>query len=593
MSPSRPAPSAVTAAIVAGTCAVLAVPVGLRAQTSPSITVRLGFPIQGMSPYSARITSAFDHNRNKWGIDGNGTPLLLANRMGTIVSWLGERARRDTDGPAYPYPNLTTLLGYGGDGKKYPRRTFRTHGSDRYLWYEKPSTSYEHPGYDYGIPAGRVIVSPAAGQLYVVGTDPLFGETWKGFHAFRIDHGNGVSTWFLHASRFVRDTDPGRPGDWEGVVKSKIGAGGYAGTTAIRGEVWINPVRKGEAVALVGGFRDFTPHLHMEVRYRNAEGRETLVDPYGWEGDGEDPLPENPGRVLWEGFDPPTVTDAATGATPGQVTVSGSGFSALDKVEVWRRFELSGDTSNQRDGTFVATCQSRLESASKLVGEGCGALDPAQHVVKVLRSSTSVGPRSRATRLSQKAVLVSPAPGSTLSSAGPTFTWSAASGASVYWVYIGSGPGDDDLYFGSQGLRQSLGPLPGFATDGRPVYVTLWSLVGGNWLNDSQRYYTPGRPSAPSLRVNGKRADSRSAGQPFVFDGWGFTPLGTVSRWVCGPLSCTQLSSLSADRSGRFDWTYTAPCSSGTFTDRVWVHDDGTDQWAYVEETIVKGTCPW
>lgn len=79
-----------------------------------------------------------------------------------------------------------------------------------------------------------------------------------------------------------------------------------------------------------------------------------------------------------------------------------------------------------------------------------------------------------------KAVMVSPAPDSTLASATATFTWSVGTKVSNYALWVGTRPGGYDLHAGvvSAGLSKTVANLP---VDGSPVYVRLWSLINGAW----------------------------------------------------------------------------------------------------------------
>jgi hypothetical protein len=82
----------------------------------------------------------------------------------------------------------------------------------------------------------------------------------------------------------------------------------------------------------------------------------------------------------------------------------------------------------------------------------------------------------------------SPTPGSTLTGSSVTFTWSAASGATGYWVDIGTSPGGNTIYqSGNLGsvLTKTVNGLP---TNGSTVYVTLYSLVSGQWLSNAYTY---------------------------------------------------------------------------------------------------------
>ncbi len=85
-------------------------------------------------------------------------------------------------------------------------------------------------------------------------------------------------------------------------------------------------------------------------------------------------------------------------------------------------------------------------------------------------------------------VIQTPIPGSTLSGNVQTFTWSAGSGATAYWMDIGSTVGGNDIYqSGNLGnvLTTTVSSLP---ANGSQIFVTLYSLVGGNWLNNQYTY---------------------------------------------------------------------------------------------------------
>jgi hypothetical protein len=79
-----------------------------------------------------------------------------------------------------------------------------------------------------------------------------------------------------------------------------------------------------------------------------------------------------------------------------------------------------------------------------------------------------------------KAALTSPSPGSGLPGSSVTFTWSSASGAGAYWLDIGTAAGGFDLYSQGQALATSV-TVNGLPTDGRIVYVRLWTVAGGTW----------------------------------------------------------------------------------------------------------------
>jgi hypothetical protein len=86
------------------------------------------------------------------------------------------------------------------------------------------------------------------------------------------------------------------------------------------------------------------------------------------------------------------------------------------------------------------------------------------------------------------AVMQTPTPGSTINGNAATFTWSAGSGATAYWMDIGSTAGGNQYYqSGNLGnvLTTSVSSLP---ADGSQIFVTLYSYIGGQWLSNAYTY---------------------------------------------------------------------------------------------------------
>jgi uncharacterized repeat protein (TIGR03803 family) len=89
---------------------------------------------------------------------------------------------------------------------------------------------------------------------------------------------------------------------------------------------------------------------------------------------------------------------------------------------------------------------------------------------------------------SQKGAITSPAPSTTLTGSTVTFTWTAGAGATAYWIDAGSSAGGNQ-YFQSGNLGNVLTTtVNGLPTNGSTVYVTLYSLVDGQWLNNQYTY---------------------------------------------------------------------------------------------------------
>ena len=85
-----------------------------------------------------------------------------------------------------------------------------------------------------------------------------------------------------------------------------------------------------------------------------------------------------------------------------------------------------------------------------------------------------------------KAAMVTPTPGSTLTSRGVTFTWGASLSAE-YYLFVGTTAGGQEIYSAGQGTSQSAG-VTGLPNDGSTVHVRLWSRIGGAWLFNDYTY---------------------------------------------------------------------------------------------------------
>jgi len=79
-----------------------------------------------------------------------------------------------------------------------------------------------------------------------------------------------------------------------------------------------------------------------------------------------------------------------------------------------------------------------------------------------------------------------------LLSSSVTLTWNTGSQAQQYALWVGSSLGAYDLYAGGEGLNTSKTlTLP---TDGRTIYVRLWTMLNGAWTDYNTYVYTAKAP---------------------------------------------------------------------------------------------------
>ncbi len=87
-----------------------------------------------------------------------------------------------------------------------------------------------------------------------------------------------------------------------------------------------------------------------------------------------------------------------------------------------------------------------------------------------------------------QAQITSPVPNSTLTGSNATFTWNADPNAAAYWIDVGSTAGGHDIYSSGNLGNVLTATVSGLPTDGSTIYVTLYSLDGGQWLNNEYTY---------------------------------------------------------------------------------------------------------
>ena len=87
------------------------------------------------------------------------------------------------------------------------------------------------------------------------------------------------------------------------------------------------------------------------------------------------------------------------------------------------------------------------------------------------------------------AQVTAPAPGSTLSGSTVTFTWSTGKGVTKFFIYGGNAQGANDIIGQDEGTSTSA-TIAGIPTDGRTIYVRIWSLINGAWQYSDSTYTT-------------------------------------------------------------------------------------------------------
>ncbi len=181
-------------------------------------------------------------------------------------------------------------------------------------------------------------------------------------------------------------------------------------------------------------------------------------------------------------------TTAATITTP----VSGSTFTGTAASFVW--------TASGAPGTSYRLYLGSTAGASDLFNSGAitttqanvtglptsGATVYATLATLVNGSWVSNSTTYKASSTPAPATLLTPTPGSQLTSTSATFTWSAGGAVTLYQLMLGSTSGAYDLYNSGQ-VATTAASVTGLPTSGT-IYATLSSFVNGQWESNSYTY---------------------------------------------------------------------------------------------------------
>jgi arylsulfotransferase ASST len=85
------------------------------------------------------------------------------------------------------------------------------------------------------------------------------------------------------------------------------------------------------------------------------------------------------------------------------------------------------------------------------------------------------------------ATMISPTNGSTFTSSSVTFSWTTGTGVTEYWLWVGTAPGTYNIYDANEFLNTSV-TVSGIPTNGKTIYVRLFSWINGAWQYNDYTY---------------------------------------------------------------------------------------------------------
>lgn len=179
------------------------------------------------------------------------------------------------------------------------------------------------------------------------------------------------------------------------------------------------------------------------------------------------------------------------------------------------------------------------------------------------------------------ASMISPVPGSTLAGSAVTFEWDAGVSVSGYHLYVGAQPGMAQICSQYTGTNCSY-TCNGIPTDGLPIYVRLWSWVGGTtWLYRDYIYTAAGTINVTLAAITSPAPGSTFTGSSVTFKWDSGTNISEYHLYVgtAGAGSADVCSQNTG--SGRSLTCGGIPTDGRTIYVRLWSRTARTVDWAY------------
>jgi hypothetical protein len=235
-----------------------------------------------------------------------------------------------------------------------------------------------------------------------------------------------------------------------------------------------------------------------------------------------------------------TYTAVTSGAARAQLMSPAPG-STLSASTV--PFQWTGGTGVSQYFLWVGSTDGSNDLVSRDAGTGLSATVtglPADGRTLFVRLWSLVGGTwqsysytyaARPTSAPGLAEMTTPAPGSTLPASTVAFQWTGGTGVSQYYLWVGNTVGASDLANQDRGTNLSA-TVAGLPSDGRTLYVRLWSLVGPTWQSHDYIYTAMSTSPAPRAQMTTPSPGSTLPSSAMAFQWTGGTGVTQYVLWV-------------------------------------------------------------
>ena len=189
----------------------------------------------------------------------------------------------------------------------------------------------------------------------------------------------------------------------------------------------------------------------------------------------------------------------------------------------------------------------------------------------------------------QPAVLTAPTPGSTLTGASATFTWSAGVGVTEYEFRLGTtGLGSNDVYNPTNASTTALtsGLVNNIPAYGVTLYARLYSKVNGAWQYKDYTYAESGTPVPAALTSPTPGSTLAGSSATFTWSAGGGVTMYEFRLGTTGPGSNNVYNSADATTTALTTGVVSVPTNGTTLYARLYSSIKGA--WQYTDYTYTE-----
>jgi hypothetical protein len=188
-----------------------------------------------------------------------------------------------------------------------------------------------------------------------------------------------------------------------------------------------------------------------------------------------------------------------------------------------------------------------------------------------LQSQRAASAGTKAT-FDPRAQMISPPNGAIVAPV-QTFTWTAGYNVDSYWLWIGSCYDCTDILDENEGTN--LARTTALPTDGRILYVTLFSSIGNNWYWIDYQFVASDNTVIPAVFIS--PAYGATLGNPQTFTWTAGSNIADYHLWVGSCMDCTDI--LDEDEGTNLSRTLNLPADGRTIFVTLFSWSQGNWYW--------------